>query len=136
MSSANPFVIMVPEWAVDLFPKSVIGWTRITGDPLVGDFYFIRDGHAVDRKNCLRVMCSARIEADNKRWMHVSAAYWNKLPSYADMKDVHRIFIGNRKAIQVFAPPDEHVNINPNVLHLWSCLDDDPLPDFRIGGMI
>jgi hypothetical protein len=45
------------------------------------------------------------------------------------------MFIGDgRKAIQVFAPVAEHVNIHEFCLHLWHCLDGDPLPDFTRGG--
>lgn len=56
-----------------------------------------------------------------------------KLPSWKDLRDVKDVFIGNRKAIQVFPVAAEYVNIHPNVLHLFACLDDDGLPDFTSG---
>lgn len=133
MTTDNRFLIEAPDWALKIFPVAVIGWTRYRGHPTHGDFFYVRDGHAVSRKELLQVMCSARIEADGKRWLHVSASRRTKIPSWQDMKEVKDIFIGKeRKAIQVFAPESEHVNVHPYVLHLWSCLDEDPLPDFRL----
>ncbi len=73
---------------------------------------------------------------DNKRWMHLSASRRSRLPTYDDLVWAKKLFIGDRKAIQVFAPKAEHVNYSAYVLHLWACLDGDGLPDFRVEGMI
>ena len=82
----------------------------------------------------IAVIMSAAVEADGKRWVHVSASRKGRMPNWADLKLVKRDFIGiDRKAIQVFPKASEYVNINPDVLHLWTCLDDDAIPDFTNG---
>lgn len=86
------------------------------------------------------VIISAATEADGKRWLHVSCSRASRLPSWEDLADVKAIFVGaERYAYQVLPPRSRHVNINPHVLHLWSCLDADKgaaLPEFSgmIGG--
>ena len=48
--------------------------------------------------------------------------------------EAKELFVGRDEfAYQVIPPRDQHVNIHPNVLHLWSCLDGSPLPDFTRG---
>lgn len=84
------------------------------------------------------VISSRGLELDGKRWLHISMSIWNKsayvIPSYDDLIMVKKMFIGpNAKAIQVFPEESKHVNIHPYVLHLWCCLDGDPLPDFTRG---
>jgi len=71
-------------------------------------------------------------------WLHVSFSRHKRIPDYGDMVEVKEIFIGkDLKAIMVLPAEKEHVNIHPNCLHLWACLDRDPLPDFTQGtGMI
>jgi hypothetical protein len=45
------------------------------------------------------------------------------------------MFVGSaRKAVMVLPAEEEHVNIHPFCLHLYSPLDRDPLPDFRMNG--
>lgn len=85
----------------------------------------------------LLVICTATRERDGKRWLHASMSRRARLPSYEDMCLVKDVFVGReRLALQVFARSSQHVNINPFVLHLWSCLDGDPVPDFRHEGQI
>lgn len=85
----------------------------------------------------LRVLAASSVEADGRRWAHVSMSYADHLPSYDDLCDVKRLFLGPQsKAIQVFAPEAEHVNVHSFCLHLYACLDGDPLPDFRRMGVI
>jgi hypothetical protein len=82
----------------------------------------------------LRVIASAALEEDGKWWLHVSASRYNRLPSWEDLRRVKDIFVGpNAVAYQVLPMQSEYVNINPFVLHLWHCLDQDPLPDFTWG---
>lgn len=91
------------------------------------------DGAAFLRRDGLRVVVSVA-RHDGKRWIHASASRPKEVPSYDDLKELHARFCGaERKAIQVFAPASEHVNIHPNCLHLWACLDGDGLPDFTEG---
>lgn len=95
----------------------------------------LEDGAAFLHTSGISVIASVSTEHDGKRWLHVSCAYHNRLPSWDDLRMVKDVFIGkHRKAIQVIPSAEEHININPNCLHLWCCLDGDPLPDFARGG--
>jgi hypothetical protein len=83
------------------------------------------------------VVISESMESDNRRWLHVSCSRPNRIPTWQDVRRVKDAFVGkNRKAIQVLPCEAEYVNLHPFVLHLWCCLDGDPLPDFRKGGLI
>ncbi len=80
----------------------------------------------------LLVIAGGRVEKDGKRWIHVSMSYPQKLPGWNVYRMVKDRFIGrDKKAIQVLPPDSEYVNLHPNVLHMWHCLDGDGLPDFR-----
>ena len=85
-----------------------------------------------------RVMISVLIEADGHPWLHVSVSHAQRLPTYAELADTKRAFVGpERKAIQVFPAETEHVNVHPFCLHLWCRLDGSSLPDFSRGrGMV
>jgi hypothetical protein len=81
----------------------------------------------------LLVLFSVARERDGKLWLHVSVSHSARLPNWEELRSVKDLFIGtDRKALQVFPAEAEYVNIHPRVLHLWSCLDGDPTPDFRI----
>lgn len=96
------------------------GWERVGGN-----FWLHRDGLAV----CLTVQMH-----DGKRWLHTSCSRPKRMPSYDDLQRVKDTFIGpGRKAIMVIPAKEEHFNFMPFCLHLYSCLDGDLLPDFRIG---
>lgn len=113
----------IPTWAESLYPLAPIA--------------FVYRGHYVYERigKPLRVICSAAVYRDGKRWMHVSCSCPSKLPTWDDLKLVKDTFIGpDRVAIQVLPRAAEHVTIHPHVLHLWSCLDGDPCPDFRDAG--
>lgn len=89
----------------------------------------------INKTKRMSVIASGNTELDGKRWLHVSLARPDFMPSYEDVKLVKELFIGEEnKAIQVFPPKSEHVNIHVHCLHLWHCLDGDPLPDFTQGG--
>jgi len=86
------------------------------------------------RKSGLAVIITASEKLDGRMWKHVSMSRQRSVPDYRDMCEVKEIFIGrDKKAIQVFPPESEHVNIHPNCLHLWHCMTEDPLPDFTEG---
>lgn len=93
------------------------------------------DGAMYDSKSSgLRVISSVALESDGYFWLHVSVSRRSRLPTWEDLRFVKDIFIGpGAKAIQVLPSENEYVNINPFVLHLWACLDGDPLPDFTRG---
>jgi hypothetical protein len=85
----------------------------------------------------LMVVWSAVREADGRRWVHVSLSRPSRLPSWDDVREVKDTFIGrDRRALQILPPQSEYVNKHKYVLHLWHCLDDDGLPDFRHEGQI
>jgi len=85
-------------------------------------------------KKGIQAIYSSAIEKDGRWWMHVSVSKRSGMPTYADLAYIKKHFIGDElKAIQVFAPMTEHVNIHPRCLHLWACLDGDVLPDFTRG---
>ncbi len=90
------------------------------------------------RRDDLRVLISVEQEGNGlRRWLHVSLSRVGRLPSWEDVREVKDIFVGRaRKAIQVLPPEDEYINENPHVLHLWCCLNDDVLPDFRRKGTL
>jgi hypothetical protein len=95
------------------------------------------DGVMYAHRSGMTVICSAARERDGRRWLHVSMARPDRLPSWPDVHAVKELFLGaKRRALQVLPPEDEYVNVHPNCLHLWSCLDDDGLPDFRHEGTL
>ena len=85
------------------------------------------------RKGSLTVIYSISKELDGKEWLHVSLARPNKYPPYEEIKYVKNIFIGENKAIMVFPEAKEHINIHNYCMHLFTCLDGNPLPDFTRG---
>lgn len=106
-----------------------VGWYRIPG----GQW----EGHAFERSDGLCVISSACREGDGKRWIHVSASRQNRLPTWADLRDVKNLFIGrDRLAIQVLPREEDYYNFHPYCLHLYSCVDGDPVPDFRKDGAL
>lgn len=82
-------------------------------------------------------------EDDGRRWYHVSCSYQSRVPSYDDLLRVKRAFCKHQTALQIFPPAGKHISGegigalgNPNVLHLWACIDDLGLPDFGKHGHI
>lgn len=123
----QPESCLAPDWAQDLFPDAPLDFIRVEQPTL----------HYKAITGTLLVLCSAREEADGKRWIHVSCSHPHRLPSWTELRRVKDVFIGkDRKAIQVLPAASEYVNIHDHVLHLWACLDEDPLPDFRVEGQI
>lgn len=87
----------------------------------------------------LQVMLTAsHWPGDDRVWLHVSLSRRSRMPSYEDVADVKRLFVGeDRKAFQVFPAKQFHVNIHNFCLHLWSCIDgSDGLPEFGQYGTI
>jgi hypothetical protein len=118
------------EWARVVLPP---GWKELP----------IRDGDighgarmATRGKTSLMFSVGAQ---DGKRWLHVSIAHPEKMPSYLDLAEVKAIFIGkDRQAVQIFPAVAEHVNLHGRALHLWACLEPegDGLPHFGSEGTI
>lgn len=89
-----------------------------------------------EHKQGLRVIISACIEADKRRWLHVSVSHrGHRLPMWREMCEVKDTFCGAAStAYQVHPPTDKHISIHDKVLHLWCCLDGPVTPDFTRGG--
>lgn len=81
----------------------------------------------------LQVWEDVAVKSDGKRWLHVSVSKPNmKIPTYEDLAEVRRLFIGDRESYMIFPTSDRYVN-HANVLHMWCCLDqpDGVLPHFE-----
>ena len=84
-----------------------------------------------DGKGTIVITCSP-LGGDD--WVHASIAHVGRMPTYADLKLLHRAVFGDGWAYQVFAPPADHVNLHEHALHLFGRLDGKPvLPDFTDG---
>lgn len=82
----------------------------------------------------LAVIQSWNEQLDGKIWMHTSYSRPSRMPTYQDTVFIKENFIGSDvKAIMVFPKKSEHVNIHHYCLHLWSCENEDGLPDFTCG---
>lgn len=97
------------------------------------------DGVAYRQKQTgMTVILSGATEQDGRRWLHLSCAMPKKvgrLPSWEQLREAKDLFLGKDKlAVQVLPPADRHINIHDFCLHLWCCLDGDPVPDFAKGG--
>lgn len=81
------------------------------------------------------VIVSWAKEEDEKTWVHFSMACAARVPNWEELKNAKEVFLGvESKAVLVIPPRSEYVNINARVLHLFVCLDENPLPDFTRGG--
>jgi len=88
----------------------------------------------INHKRKLCVIGSIGVEQDGKQWLHLSMSQARRVPNYEELTYLKRHWAGeDRKCIMVLPAKAEHVNISENVLHLWCCLDGDPLPDFTHG---
>lgn len=81
----------------------------------------------------MTVMQSVDFEEDGKLWVHTSLSREDRaVPTYEEVCLVKDLFVGkNRLAVQLFVPADEHVNLHPGCLHLWTPVEHRPVPDFR-----
>lgn len=89
----------------------------------------------VNRLRRLVVIVSGTTELDGKRWLHFSMSHGERIPAWEELFEAKEVFLGrDTYAVQVIPPRSKYVNINPHVLHLFSCVDGHPLPDFTQGG--
>jgi hypothetical protein len=83
----------------------------------------------------MSVIASIAVELDGKRWVHVSVARPDRMPSWEDLVWVKEFVLGREStALQVIPPRSRYVNQHPFCLHLWQCFDGDVTPDFTQGG--
>jgi len=82
----------------------------------------------------MRVVISADTELDGRRWRHFSISKPHSMPKWDELVAAKEAFLGKEsKAVQVIPPRSQYVNIHPYCLHLFECLEGDPLPDFTRG---
>ena len=68
-------------------------------------------------------------------WDHVSVSLPNRTPNWREMEHVKRLFFRDDEwAMQLHAPPAEHISVHPHCLHMWRPQDREiPLPpDFMV----
>lgn len=119
-----------------LSPVLPKGWERFPGNES-GNAGSWRAAGAAGAGRGLAVILSGAVELDGRRWIHVSVSRRDRVPSYEDLALIKRVFIGrDKRALQLFVPEAEHVNVHRFCLHLWHCLDGDGLPDFRAQGQV
>ena len=119
IKAPEPLRILPPNWFQDKAPV----------------FYQLFYAKRIRGRDLIHVIISEEKHQDDNWWLHVSLSYHNGIPNYDTIIEVKDIFIGvEKKAIMVFPKKSEWVNFHPGVLHLYSPLDFDPLPDFRIEG--
>ncbi len=93
------------------------GWA---GDDKVGAFVI---PSLLDQKPMV-VIASA-----DEGWDHVSVSREKRVPNWHEMSYIHRLFFKEQPAMQLHVPASDHINIHPNVLHLWSPHNEKiPLP--------
>jgi hypothetical protein len=95
-----------------------------------------RDGiHYVQSISGLSLIVSGDTEWDGRRWIHMSIACPWRMPTWMELVAAKEMVIGrDAYAVQVIPPRNEYVNQHPYCLHLFSCIDGHPLPDFTRGG--
>lgn len=72
----------------------------------------------------------AAIASFGSGWDHVSVSRKNRVPNWAEMEHVTRIFFKDDEvAVQYHLPVTLHINIHQYCLHLWRWQDSDfPMP--------
>jgi hypothetical protein len=98
-------------------------------DPCVTVLEMAKDGGAfytlspIDRKP-LSVIASFGMG-----WDHVSVSRKNRVPNWAEMEYVKRLFFAaDETAVQFHVPASDHVNMHETVLHLWRPNDGREMP--------
>lgn len=84
-----------------------------------------------DRRSLLVILSydpDDRVEA----WIHASISHPKRTPTYDELAEMKRLFIGDEHtAYQIFPVREEHVNLHEHCLHLWSPVGHDPLEGSR-----
>lgn len=98
---------------------------------------FGADGWELHRTDEAHMIVTCAPYGDTE-WIHASMSLPDRVPTYQELKRLHRAVFGDGWSYQVFAPPNDHINLHEHCLHLWGRLDGKPvLPDFSCGtGMI
>lgn len=115
------------------------GWQPPVASGMWTKTHELEDGAWYQSAATPLAVCVSRCrEEDGMRWVHVSVSHPTRVPKYRELVAIKRWALGtDAMAYQVFASDSKHVNFHKFCLHLWSCLDGNPLPDFTHGvGMI
>ena len=117
-----------------VLPATIPGWQEIDGRPWCHEREYGRV--YIQTHGGLKALVTASIEADRKRWLHISLSHrGGRLPSWREMCEAKEIFCGaDSTAYQVHPPLSKHVSIHAACLHLWCPLDGPVTPDFTRGG--
>jgi hypothetical protein len=126
--------------------RLVAGLRETVGEPLrygpggFGLAIYQKRGHGPRILTGSVLVSQADWEDGSGEWLHASIDRMHRMPSYEDLRALHKAVFGSRYAYQIFAPPQRHVNLNKYVLHLWGRVDDGDdglvLPDFGKHGTI
>lgn len=99
-------------------------WERGLG--LVGD----------DLGGCFQVPSASRegvtlsvMVGNGEGWDHVSVSTPLRVPTWAEMEQVKRLFFkDDEAAMQLHVAPQDHISVHPHCLHLWRPHDGFPTP--------
>lgn len=71
-------------------------------------------------------------------WVHASRTGPGRLPTYAEMCELHKVIWGDHGySYEMHVPTDQHVNFHQYALHTWGRADGSPiLPEFGLLGMV
>lgn len=122
-------VVVEPEWLTARQPATIPNpWSKVRSTIEGGVAYW-------NKSKRMSVLISGFLEiATARRWIHLSIAKRDQMPTYDELATAKRLFVGDDiPGYFVFAPKDQHVNLHPFALHVWCPLDSVPLPDFRLG---
>ncbi|MGV1029630.1 MAG: DUF7694 domain-containing protein [Dermatophilaceae bacterium] len=93
------------------------------------------DGQAwVNAQRGLSLIWSVAVELDGRPWLHLSMSGRTRLPTWAELVEGKEAIAGpDVDAYQIIPRRANYVNLNEYVLHLFVCLEGQPLPDFSHG---
>lgn len=124
VAGRKPIRERVMLWRADV--PDPVGWkTRDCIEKPFGRFLMSKKGDD-------KILISELVEKDNMTYAHFSMAKKKGHMCYKDLVWLKKHLIGpDWPAVMVLPPEQEHINLHTECLHLWVCLDQDPLPDFR-----
>lgn len=114
------------------------GWLELDLTPSFRTYPWLEGQRAFEHRDGRHVVGTVG-QHDGRWWLHVSVSRAKYIPSYEDLANVKRVFVGDEaQAVQIFPRRTRHVNIHAFCLHLWACLepDGDGLPDVGADGTI
>jgi hypothetical protein len=69
------------------------------------------------------------VASDGSGWDHVSVSRKTRVPNWAEMEFVKRLFfLPEETAMQLHVPVGDHISFHPHVLHLWRPNDGREIP--------